>query len=97
MSNQAEKELKDIINYINQVLLEPEIAKRLLNKFKDMISNLKTYPEKYILVNDEFIIHSNVRKFFVDNYVLVYRVNSDINRVEISHIFYARRDWMKLI
>lgn len=97
MSNQAEKELSNIITYISSVLLEPNIAKNLLKKLTKAIDNLETFPEKYSIISDEYTIRDNVRKCFVDNYVIIYRANHELKQVEISHIFYARRNWMKLI
>lgn len=97
MSNQAEKELSNIITYINSVLLEPNIARNLLKKITDSISNLETFPEKYSLISDEYTIRENVRKCIVDNYIIIYGINLKLKQVEISHIYYARRNWMKLI
>ena len=47
MSNQAEKELSNIITYISSVLLEPNIAKNLLKKLTNTIDKLETLPERY--------------------------------------------------
>lgn len=97
MSNQAEKELSNIITYISSVLLEPNIAKNLLKKLTNTIDKLETFPERYSIISDEYTIRENIHKCFVDNYVIIYNINNKLNQVEISHIFYARRNWMKLI
>lgn len=97
MSNQAEKELSNIITYISSVLLEPNIAKNLLKKLTNTIDKLETLPERYSIISDEYTIRENIHKCFVDNYVIIYNINNKLNQVEISHIFYARRNWMKLI
>ena len=97
ISNQAEKELDNIITYISQVLLEPTVAKNFLKKISKAINNSENFPEKYAFISDEFIVDKNIRKCIVDNYLIIYRVNDDVKRVDISHIFYAKRNWMKLI
>lgn len=97
MSNQAEKELSNIITYISQVLLEPNIAKNLLKKLTLAINNLENFPEKYSIISEDYTIQENIRKCIVDNYIIVYRINYELLQVEISHIFYAKRNWMKLI
>lgn len=97
MSNQAEKELSNIITYISSVLLEPNIAKNLLKKLTNTIDKLETLPERYSIISDEYTIRENIHKCFVDNYVIIYNINNKLKQVEISHIFYARRNWMKLI
>lgn len=97
MSNQAEKELSNIVTYISSVLLEPNIARNLLKKLTDAINNLETFPEKFSIISDEYSLRENIRKCIVDNYIIVYRIDSKNKRVEISHIYYPRRDWMKLI
>ena len=97
ISNQAEKELNNIITYISQVLLEPNTAKNILKKLTLAIDNLESFPEKYALISEEYIIQDNIRKCSVDNYIIIYRINHKQLQVEISHIFYAKRNWMKLI
>jgi len=97
MSNQAEKELSNIITYISSVLLEPNIAKNLLKKLTDAINGLETFPEKYSIISDEYTIRESVRKCIVDNYIIIYSINLKLKQVEISHIYYARSNWMKLI
>ncbi len=97
MSNQAEKELSNIITYISSVLLEPNIAKNLLKKLTNTIDKLETLPERYSIISDEYTIRENIHKCFIDNYVIIYTINNKLKQVEISHIFYARRNWMKLI
>lgn len=97
MSNQAEKELSNIISYITSVLLEPNIAKKLLNKITEAINDLEIFPERCSVISDEYTIREDIRKYIVDNYIIIYRINPELKRVEISHIYYARRNWMKLI
>lgn len=97
MSNQAEKELSNIITYISSVLLEPNIAKNLLKKLTNTIDKLETLPERYSIISDEYTIRENIHKCFIDKYVIIYSINNKLKQVEISHIFYARRNWMKLI
>jgi len=97
VSNQAEKELNEIFDYIKDTLLEPTIAKKLLHKFLKSIIELETFPERFPIVDDEYFSRLNIRKCVVENYIIIYRVNTDISRVDISHIFYSARDWMKLL
>ena len=75
MSNQAEKELSNIITYISSVLLEPNIAKNLLKKLTNTIDKLETLPERYSIISDEYTIRENIHKCFIHKYRIYYTMN----------------------
>lgn len=97
ISNQAEIELYRILDYIEYELLEPIIARNLFEKMKAIILELETFPEKFPIVKSKNIFRENVRKCSVNNYIIIYNVDKKSKRISISHIFYAKKDWMKNI
>ena len=97
ISYQAEKELNEIVRYIQEELLEPNIAKNLFFKIKKLILELENFPDKFPIIKNEYMMRNDIRKCSIKNYVIIYRVNSLQKRVEISHIFYAKRNWMKIL
>jgi len=96
-SKQAKKELKYIIYYIKNILLEPSVAKNLLKRFNDKVISLENYPEKFPQIEKHIISNDNIRKCIVGNYIIIYQVNTELRQVDISHIFYAGRDWISLL
>lgn len=95
ISNQAEIELNRILDYIEYELLEPIIARNLFTKIKATILELENFPEKFPIVKSKYIFRENVRKCNVNNYIIIYSIDKKLKKVNISHIFYAKKNWMK--
>ena len=96
-SKQAKKELNSIIYYIKNILLEPRVAKNLLKRFNDKVISLENSPEKFPQIEKDIMQKNNIRKCIVGNYIIIYQVNTELRQVDISHIFYAGRDWINLL
>lgn len=97
ISKQAEIELNRIIDYIEYELLEPVIAKNLFLQIKEKILELENFPERFPIVRSKYVLGENIRKCSVNRYVIVYSVNRNLRKVDVSHIFYDKKNWMKLI
>ncbi len=97
ISNQAEIELNRILDYIEYELLEPSIAKNLFLAIKETMIKLENFPERNPILKGRYILGENIRKCSVNNYIIIYKVVKELKRVEISHIFYDRKDWLKTI
>ncbi len=94
----SEESRQDIINikrYIKYNLQEPTTAQKLISKIKKEINYLKNNPKIYAIIDDDFIKKLEIRKLIVDNYIVFYRVKSDI--IQIVRIMYGRRNWINLL
>lgn len=61
----AENDLKEIVNYIKYDLLEPKIALKTVEKISDKVFELESMPFRNELVKDEKLSHKGIRKLVV--------------------------------
>lgn len=93
ITDDANKELKEIYYYIKVHLQEEVIARKLVNKIQKEIFDLEYMPRKY-----KILINSKRKKIYqksIKNYNIIYEIHA--NKVYILHIFYSKRDYLKLI
>ncbi|MDI3478740.1 MAG: toxin ParE1/3/4 [Thermoanaerobacterium sp.] len=93
----AEKDLYEIWRYIAKELLEPDIARKVVNKIGEAILKLEEMPLRNALVADERLAFQGIRKMTIDNYLVFYIVAEESKTVTIVRILYGRRDWINLL
>lgn len=93
----AEKDLYGIGQYIAKELLEPAIAKKVVEKIGEVILKLEELPLRNALVTDEKLALRGIRKIIMDNYIVFYIVTEEQKTVTIVRILYGRRNWISLI
>lgn len=93
----AENELYEIKRYIEEELLEPGIARKMVNKIAISINTLEEMPFRNSLVADERLAKQGIRKTMVDNYVVFYCFDDKYKIVTIIRILYGKRDWINLL
>ncbi len=93
----AENDLRGIGDYIAQQLLEPEIARKVVNKIGNAIMTLEETPLRNSLVADQRLSLQGIRKIIVENFIVFYIVKEELRIVTIIRILYGRRDWMNLL
>lgn len=97
ISNQAERDLYDILHYIEFGLQEPNIAEKFYKKVNEKISNLDVNPKKYQIVDEIVIKRLELRKFSVNNYIVFYKVYDSDKIVQVLRILYAKRNWKEIL
>lgn len=93
----ASKDIKDAIRYIQEDLKNPSAANALLEKLKQAVISLGSFPFRHHLVADTDIAKLSIRKIYVDNYIVFYTIYEDKATVDIIRVLYGRRNWMNLI
>ena len=94
----AEEDLSEIVAYISDTLSNPKAANDLLEKFLDEKNNIAENPYMYPLSLDPFLQSEGYHRFlFKRNYVALYLIDDDEKEVSIIRVFYAKRDYGKLI
>ena len=53
ITQQAQEQMEEIVNYVSRELFAPEAAKSLLNKLENTIMSLSVFPEKHKLTDEE--------------------------------------------
>ena len=92
ISKVAKQSLLEIENYIADVLQEPATAEKQLHRIRDAIRKLDHFPLRHQLYEYEPWHGLGFRVFPVDNYLIFYLPNEEVETVIISHIIYGARD-----
>ncbi len=93
----AEKDMGDAINYIADELRNRQAALDLLDKTRSAIENLSDMPRRYALVREENLAREGIRLITVKNYIIFYAVREETNTVVILRFLYVKRDWQHIL
>ena len=93
----AEKDLREIANYIAKVLLEPLSAKKIIGRIGEEILKLEEMPYRNQVVLDDRLSKLEIRRIIVENYLIFYKIVEDKKIVTIIRILFKRRDWASIV
>ena len=93
----AENDLFEIGYYIAKELLEPIIARKIVDKIASAIIKLEEMPFRNALVADKRLALQGIRKIIIDNYIAFYIVSEELKTVTIIRILYGKREWNNLL
>jgi toxin ParE1/3/4 len=91
-SEHAEKDLRDIYEYIAVSLLEPGIARNLTKRIMNAIAKLDQIPLRHRLFEKEPWHSKGLRVLPVDNYIVFYLPVDALKTVVVVRIMYGGRD-----
>lgn len=94
LTMKAKNDFKSLIKYIKDELQEPSIANKYAKLVKEEVQNLKYFPQKYAIIDDETIKDLNIRKLVIKNYIAFYRVNEEKRIVNVERILYGGSNWI---
>ncbi len=97
ISEIAETDLREIVQYIAFERLEPFNASQLLSRIQEAILELEKMPYRFALVRDERLAFRGIRMLSVDNHIVFYIVSEMNDSVTIVRILYGRREWRQLL
>ena len=97
IQDSAIQDLDEIAFYIAKNLQEPQTALKVVRDIRDVIDGLKTMPERYKLVDDEFRAVRGIRVAQSRKYLIFYTVNKAADMVHVLNIKYGKREWMELL
>lgn len=92
ITNQAAEHLKNIVSYISQTLLEPELAQRWAMQLRAQIEKLCYMPARYPLADEQPWHLKSVRKMVFRNFLIYYVIDEWEKQVAVIAILYGRRD-----
>ncbi len=90
ITREAEQDMEDIYNYIALELLAPENAIGQYNRIAEAILQLEVFPEAFKIVDFEPEHTMKIRRKFIDNYTIFYRILE--GQVEITNVLYTPSD-----
>lgn len=86
-----------IYNYIKKKLQNEIAAENLIRKTEKYIAELKYSPHAYRELRRGNLKRKAFRKIKINNYILMYTVDEDKKQVTVSHMFYARSNYINKI
>ena len=91
-TEQAERDLRSIFEYIAFSLLEPEIARNKSRRIMDAISRLNNMPLRFHLYEKEPWHSKGLRVLPVDHFVVFYLPVASKTTVAVIRIMYGGRN-----
>ncbi len=95
LSNNAKDDLENIFSYISENLKNIDSALKLINRFEDKFLSLISFPYAYPVIDNIHLDKNDLRKCYIDNYLIIYSVNKNLEQIEIVRIIYQRVDYLK--
>jgi len=93
----AISDLHSILDYITDVLKEPQIARRIFSAIEEKVLSLDALPHRQGVVKDEPYKSLGVRWLPIENYTVFYIIDEDSQKVHVLRILYSRRNWKEIL
>ncbi len=90
-------DIRNIHSYISNTLLEPMIAKNLIDRVLRAVGELSEFPLRYPVYEKEPWKGRGLRKMPIGNYLVFYLASEDTHTVIVLHAFYAGRNIEKCL
>lgn len=84
-------DIRNINSYISNTLLEPAVARNLIDRILKAVGELSEFPCRYPVYTKEPWKSRGLRKMTVGNYLVFYVTNEEAHIVIVLHAFYAGR------
>ena len=95
ISPEASNDLAEIKNYIAMELEHTAAALNTVSKITKSIRGLERFPDIGVPLSSIIDIPTDYRFLVTDNYISFYR--HDGNAVYVARVFYAKRDYLKIL
>ncbi len=97
LTQTARNDLDDIVSYISLTLFNPQAASHFLDQFENVVNESCDFLESGSLVDNEFLIGSNIRKKPVGNYIMYYLSNIEEEMIYVIRIVYGNRNMEEIL
>lgn len=96
-SIKAKNDLKLIISYIKNNLLEPNIAQKYAKLIQNEIKSLEYSPKKFPILDIKIKSYKEIRKLTVKKYIIFYIIDEENKTVIINRILGGSMNWQNEI
>lgn len=93
LTGRAYSDIDSIYKYISEVLCSNSSAINIVTQIEEAILSLETLPNRGAIRKTGYYANKNYRQLFVENYVIVYKVVEEDNKVIIMTVRYARSNF----
>ena len=97
IGRQAERDILEAVTYIQEILFQPESARRIYKAIKTQINMLSEMPQRFAVIAEEPYRSMGMRKASAENYLIFYLVNEKEQTVSIVRVLHNRREWTNLL
>lgn len=97
LTERAKDDIIDIGDYITYTLLVPDTSSNFIKDLRNSISQLKFFPYKFPLVQDDILQSQGIRCMPYKNYYIFYEVIETIQVVIVLRIGYNKRNWKDIL
>ncbi len=97
VSEDAHRDLDDIVSYIAEELKNPQAASRFLDDVEQAYRRIVENPRLFAFCHDERLQKQGYRKIVIKNYLVLYREDAEASVVYVVRIVYGARDYEKLL
>lgn len=97
LTQRAKDDIIDIGDYITYSLLEPDTSKNFIKGLRNSISQLKFFPYRFPLVQDNILQRQGIRCMPYKNHYIFYQIIQFPQTVIILRIGYNRRNWKRIL
>ena len=92
VTEQAREQLREIAQYIEKELKNPDAALHTLDVLEESISSLSQFPQRVSLTEEEPWRSLGIHKLPVKNFLVYFWVNEIELKVQVTAIVYNKRD-----
>lgn len=92
VTQDAENDLTEILDYISFVLLVPKVAIGYLAELREEMSKLSYRGASIAPVSQEPWHSRGIKKIPVENFYIYFRLDDDEKKVYVLNVVYAKRD-----
>ncbi|MCK5761873.1 MAG: type II toxin-antitoxin system RelE/ParE family toxin, partial [Candidatus Izimaplasma sp.] len=90
----AVEDFNQIVQYITYSLKNQEGAIKLIQLFESKLDLIMSFPDSYPIIYDSKLESSDLRKCKMDNYLIIYILNQELEQIEIVRVIYQREDYL---
>lgn len=93
----AEKDINDALDYIEKKLFNPKAADDLLEKILEDIQKLSLFPEKHQLIADPALSDLGIRFIKINSHLAFYTIDKNTKTVFFFRFLYEKRNWINIL
>ena len=93
----AEVDIDDTLEYISRDLANPDAATAFADELEFQLDEICKAPTTGRLVENEYLVRKDVRRFLVKNYIAYYIIDDERNSIVVLRVVYGKRDQDKIV
>lgn len=97
VSDSFQKDLMQIVYYINHSLSAPFTAVNFLEIIENTLYDLSLMPHRYVLVSDLYLRKKGFRKCIIKKYILFFTIDEDSKSIHVHRILHSRQNWINIL